>query len=226
MQKLLLVLLLSKLKLVLVLPAILLFKLTLTQKLLPVELLTQLYKLTLMQKQLHVALQIQLYRPISMQKLPLVKPLELAQLAVLALLFSRWRAMSDDANRRLLGQAGLAAGFVMLSIGTLRGVHHLANLPWDPSLLGSSTAQTSLTVAWSVVGVLALVAGSRRASRPTWLVGSLIMGVVLAKLLLVDRTYIGNLQGIISFIVVGLLFTTVGYFAPTPPREVPAGSAA
>ena len=158
--------------------------------------------------------------------LPLVNPLELAQLAVLALLFSRWRAMSDDANRRLLGQAGLAAGFVMLSIGTLRGVHHLANLPWDPSLLGSSTAQTSLTVAWSVVGVLALVAGSRRASRPTWLVGSLIMGVVLAKLLLVDRTYIGNLQGIISFIVVGLLFTTVGYFAPTPPREVPAGSAA
>ena len=70
------------------------------------------------------------------------------------------------------------------------------------------------------------LAGSRRASRPTWLVGSLIMGVVLAKLLLVDRTYIGNLQGIISFIVVGLLFTTVGYFAPTPPREVPAGSAA
>jgi hypothetical protein len=79
-----------------------------------------------------------------------------------------------------------------------------------------SMAQTSLTVVWSVLGVLALITGSRRASRPTWLVGSAIMAVVLAKLLLVDRTYIGNLSGIVSFVVVGLLFTTVGYFAPTP----------
>ncbi|HET7845203.1 MAG TPA: DUF2339 domain-containing protein [Xanthomonadales bacterium] len=157
---------------------------------------------------------------------PLLNPLEIAQVGVLALLFARWRSRVDEASRKLLTQAFLAAAFVMVSVGALRGVHHLANVPWDPSLLGRSVAQTSLTVVWSVMGVIALILGSRRVSRPTWLVGSAIMAVVLAKLLLVDRTYIGNLSGIVSFVVVGLLFTTVGYFAPTPPRVAATGSAA
>jgi len=156
--------------------------------------------------------------PSPLPFVPLLNPLELIQVMVLAMLFARWRGRVDDDSRKLLMQAGLAAAFVMVSVGTLRGVHHLAHLPWDASLLGMSMAQTSLTVVWSVLGVLALIAGSRRASRPTWLVGSAIMAVVLVKLLFVDRTYIGNLSGIVSFVVVGLLFTTVGYFAPTPPR--------
>jgi uncharacterized membrane protein len=42
--------------------------------------------------------------------------------------------------------------------------------------------------------------------------------VVLAKLLLVDRSHLGNLFGIASFISYGLLCTVIGYFAPAPPR--------
>lgn len=49
------------------------------------------------------------------------------------------------------------------------------------------------------------------------------MGVVLVKLVLVDRLHLGNLQGIASFIGYGLLCTLVGYLAPAPPR---AGAAA
>jgi uncharacterized membrane protein len=45
------------------------------------------------------------------------------------------------------------------------------------------------------------------------------MGVVLLKLVAVDRRYMGNLEGIISFLAVGLLLVGVGYFAPSPPRR-------
>jgi uncharacterized membrane protein len=47
----------------------------------------------------------------------------------------------------------------------------------------------------------------------------LLMGVVLAKLVLVDRQHLGNLLGIGSFIAYGLLCTVVGYLAPAPPRS-------
>jgi uncharacterized membrane protein len=51
-----------------------------------------------------------------------------------------------------------------------------------------------------------------------------LLAVVLAKLVLVDRQYLGNLLGIGSFIAFGLLCTAVGYLAPVPPNssETPA----
>ena len=66
--------------------------------------------------------------------------------------------------------------------------------------------------------VLGWVLGSRRGQRMLWLAGAVLMGVVLAKLVLVDRQHLGNLLGIGSFIAYGLLCTVVGYFAPAPPR--------
>jgi len=42
---------------------------------------------------------------------------------------------------------------------------------------------------------------------------------VLAKLLLIDRSHLGNLFGIASFIAYGLLCTVIGYLAPAPPRR-------
>ncbi|MCC6597058.1 MAG: DUF2339 domain-containing protein, partial [Rhodanobacteraceae bacterium] len=46
------------------------------------------------------------------------------------------------------------------------------------------------------------------------------------KLLLIDRSRLGNLFGIASFIAYGLLCTVVGYFAPAPPRGNPAEKSA
>ena len=75
---------------------------------------------------------------------------------------------------------------------------------------------------WSVLGVVGWVQGSRRGSRPLWLAGAVLMGIVLAKLLLIDRTHLGSVFGIASFIAYGLLCTVIGYFAPAPPRAVAA----
>jgi len=67
------------------------------------------------------------------------------------------------------------------------------------------------------------ILGSRRRNRHIWLGGAVLMGIVLLKLAFVDRTYMGNMPGIVSCIAVGLLLVGVGYIAPQPPRMVETG---
>jgi uncharacterized membrane protein len=155
--------------------------------------------------------------------LPLLNPVELVQLGTLACL-ARWLAdrdaPADIATRRMLVLA--ITGFAFVTAATLRATHQLGGVPWDAHLLDSHLAQTALTVVWSVLGVFGWVLGSRRGNRLLWLAGAVLMGVVLAKLLLVDRDHLGNLFGIVSFIAYGLLCTVIGYFAPAPPRRMAA----
>lgn len=150
--------------------------------------------------------------------LPLLNPLELAQLAALVLAL-RWQL--GDARtlppRRIVLLAALTFAWVTALV--LRAVHHWGGEPWGDGLLSTSLAQTSLTVTWSVLGVIGWVVGSKRGQRMLWLAGAVLMGVVLAKLVLVDRQHLGNLLGIGSFIAYGLLCTVVGYFAPAPPKR-------
>jgi uncharacterized membrane protein len=155
---------------------------------------------------------------------PLLNPLELALLGTGALLVGVARDVDALHSRR---RAVPVAGFAFLTSATLRAVHHLAGVPWDgPALLSNGTAQASLTVAWSLVGVSAWVLGSRRRDRRTWGAGAVLMGIVLVKLLFVDRSYMGNVAGIVSFMAVGLLLVGVGYVAPSPPRRVSMGEPA
>jgi uncharacterized membrane protein len=151
---------------------------------------------------------------------PAVNPIELAQLAALVLL-GAWmgtpEAPAGVRGWRLRILAG--AGFALVTCMTLRTVHHWGGIEWNADLASTSLAQTSLTVVWSVLGVIGWISGSRRGQRGVWLAGALLMGVVLAKLVLVDRQHLGNLLGIGSFIAYGLLCTLVGYLAPAPPRE-------
>lgn len=149
--------------------------------------------------------------------LPLLNPLELWLLLGLLAAALALRAHPDPHRLGSLAWAG--AALFMLSMSVLRACHHLAHLPWSPRLLGETTAQASLTVAWCVAGVAAWVLGSRRRDRPLWWLGAGLLGVVLLKLLVVDRQFVGNIAGIVSFVVVGLLLIVVGRIAPTPPRS-------
>ena len=85
-------------------------------------------------------------------------------------------------------------------------------------------AQTSLTVVWSLLGVIGWISGSRRGQWGLWLAGAILMSVVLAKLLLIDRGNLGDLLGIGAFIAYGLLCTLVGWLAPAPPRRANAAT--
>lgn len=154
--------------------------------------------------------------------LPVLNPMELAQAAAIALL-ALW-LWSSEAPSGLASHRALLvslAGFVTLTFITLRVVHHYGEAPWGPGILNTAAAQMALTVVWSVLGVIGWISGSRRGHRGLWLSGAVLMGVVLLKLVLVDRQHLGNLPGIASFIAYGLLCTLVGYFAPAPPRDEP-----
>ncbi|MBE2210201.1 MAG: DUF2339 domain-containing protein [Xanthomonadaceae bacterium] len=151
--------------------------------------------------------------------LPLINPLELTQQAILILgvhVLTKGSVLGLRSHRALL--IGLVA-LTWVSSVALRAVHFWGGVPWDAALLSSSLAQTTLTVLWSVLGVVGWVVGSRRGQRGLWLAAAVLMGVVLAKLVLVDRQHLGNLLGIGSFIAYGLLCTVVGYLAPAPPRS-------
>lgn len=154
-----------------------------------------------------------------MTYLPLLNPLELL-LLLITLLVARW--LGDGTTAAALRQSRPMTlgvlGMAVVTSATLRAVHQLGHVPWNDALFDSSLAQMSLTLVWSVFGLLAWVWGSRRGQRLVWLAGAVTMGVVLAKLLLVDRSHLGNLFGIASFIAYGLLCTVIGYLAPAPPR--------
>ena len=159
-------------------------------------------------------------RPAPLPWLPVLNPLDLAQAAVLALGATwLWSTSAPDVLSRHRAGVLSVAGLVLLTAITLRGVHHWGGVEWDGRLFGTSLAQTSLTVVWSVLGVLGWIIGSRRGHRPLWLAGAVLMGVVLLKLVLVDRGNLGNLLGIAAFIAYGLLCTLIGYLAPAPPRS-------
>lgn len=170
---------------------------------------------------------VSLANPASAAPLPwvaLLNPLELAQVAVLVLAAVRlWRGRDEHTPPWLWVGAVLAA-LVLVTVMTLRAVHQWGGEPWNERLLDTRLAQTSLTVVWSLLGVLGWVTGSRRGQWGLWLAGAILMGVVLAKLLLIDRGNLGDLLGIGAFIAYGLLCTLVGWLAPAPPRRVPAAA--
>jgi uncharacterized membrane protein len=155
--------------------------------------------------------------------IPLLNPLELALLAIAALTYA---LAGEFAITRELRKAWPIVGFALLTMATLRAVHHLHHEPWAPQILDSGFSQASLTVVWSLLGVGAWVFGSRKLDRQVWWGGAILMGIVLLKLITVDRGYMGNMPGIISFMAVGLLLVGVGWIAPQPPRSADIGGKA
>ncbi|KFN44557.1 DUF2339 domain-containing protein [Arenimonas oryziterrae] len=148
--------------------------------------------------------------------LPLLNPLELGLMALAAMLYGKLlRTKSAFSGMR---GAWPFVGFVFVSLAVLRTVHHWHGEPWGPDILDSGFTQTCLTVVWSLLGVGAWILGSRRVDRGLWMGGAVLLGIVLFKLALVDRLYLGNVTGIVSCLVVGLLLVGVGYIAPSPPK--------
>jgi uncharacterized membrane protein len=148
---------------------------------------------------------------------PVLNPIELFQILVL-LVAVAWARRHEDQAEGWRNALPLGA-FLFVSFAGLRAVHHLTGAPWSPAILDYGTAQTVLTVLWSIIGVVLWVMGSRERRWNVWVAGAILMGVVLAKLVLVDRQYDGNLAGIVSFMAVGALLVLVGRIAPTPPRH-------
>lgn len=158
--------------------------------------------------------------------LPLINPLELGMLIVLAAIF-QWTRQGlpqlglRESSLRLPVQAVLGASlFALLTMAVCRTAHHWGGVPFElEELSGSMLVQAGLSIVWALIALGLMIAGHLRGRRDFWLIGAVLLVVVVIKLFLVDRASGGSLERIISFIGVGVLMLIVGYFAPLPPRR-------
>ena len=73
-----------------------------------------------------------------------------------------------------------------------------------------------LSLVWSVTALLLMHMAARRQERKLWIAGAVLLGVVVAKLFLVDLSNVGGVERIVSFLGVGALMVGIGYLAPYP----------
>ncbi len=84
-------------------------------------------------------------------------------------------------------------------------------------MLESTLVQASLSIFWAILALVTMLLAARRHRRMMWLVGASLLGVVVAKLFLVDLSRTGSIERIVSFVGVGVLMLVVGYYSPMPP---------
>jgi uncharacterized membrane protein len=164
--------------------------------------------------------------PAPLPYVPLLNPLDLAQAGALLALATWYLAvrrlglsnatLPDPVTAiRLLG----AVLFVALNGVLLRSLHHYAGVPFRLDAMWRSTqVQAAFSLFWSLLALAAMVIATRRGSRPLWMVGAVLLGIVVAKLFLVDLANTGTVERVVSFISVGILVIVIGYFAPVPPK--------
>jgi uncharacterized membrane protein len=157
---------------------------------------------------------------------PLLNPLDVVQMLVLLALFRFARLLREVAPQAL---TGLPRGFIASTLALLtfvwcngmllRTLHHWTGVPFTlAALAASNVVETALSIFWSVLALITMLAASRRRSRTAWLAGAGLLVIVVGKLFFVDLSSIGSIPRIISFLGVGLLMLVIGYFSPLPPR--------
>lgn len=154
---------------------------------------------------------------------PLLNPLEMAQLAAATALAMWWHSLiarpGFASNWPLACALGGSTLLAMLTGVVLRTSHHWAGVDWTiAALMDSNLVQSALSLTWGSVAIALMLFGNRRAQRWIWLTGAALIAVVVVKLFFVEMAASGTLARIISFIVVGVLLLLVGFFAPLPPR--------
>ncbi|NVN89176.1 MAG: DUF2339 domain-containing protein [Desulfuromonadales bacterium] len=164
--------------------------------------------------------------PTPLTYLPLLNPLDGAILMVLVTLGQWYRAIRDTrpdlaqwfAPREAAGVLS-ATLFVWLNAILLRTIHHWCGVPFTiHDLFASLTVQSTLSICWCLLALTIMVIATSLELRQVWMTGAGLLGVVVAKLFLVDLAGHGSLARITSFVVVGLLILLIGWFSPVPPR--------
>jgi uncharacterized membrane protein len=165
--------------------------------------------------------------PYPLSYLPLLNPLDLAQLFVFIVLATwlfklKQLALPVFDNYSARVRYGLITGtlFLWLNAVLLRTLHYWADVPYTlHSMMHSVLVQASLSIFWSVLALALMRYAAQRLNRPVWMAGGALMAAVVLKLFTVDISGIGSLERIISFIGVAVFMLIIGYIAPLPAKE-------
>jgi uncharacterized membrane protein len=165
--------------------------------------------------------------PSPLPYLPLVNPLDIAQAVAIVAAFLWLSALREEklalapvAEPGSLVVPAVVALLFLATMELLRTIHHWIGVPWSfDALWRSLVVQASLSILWSAFALAAMVISNRRGERIGWIAGATLLGVVVAKLFLVDLSAARGIERIVSFIGVGLLLLLIGYLTPVPPRR-------
>ena len=150
---------------------------------------------------------------------PLANPLDLTSIFALLLSIAAYRLLQDKLSPyrpQLLAGAALAA-YAWFNLALLRTVSHYVGVPYQfEDLFASQFVQAMLSLVWSVTALLLMPFATRKQERKLWIAGAVLLGVVVAKLFLVDLSNVGGVERIVSFLGVGALMVGIGYLAPYP----------
>jgi len=150
---------------------------------------------------------------------PLANPLDLTSAFALLLAVSAYRLQCDTLEPyrpQLLAAASLVA-YAWFNLALLRTVSNYMNVPYKfDELFASQFVQAMLSLVWSVTALILMRQAARKQERKLWIAGAVLLGVVVAKLFLVDLSNVGGVERIVSFLGVGALMVGIGYLAPYP----------
>jgi uncharacterized membrane protein len=76
--------------------------------------------------------------------------------------------------------------------------------------------QAAISLLWSLLALGLLAFSRRRATRLAWNIGSGLLALTTAKLLVLDLAAAGTLARVVSFVGVGFLFLLVAFLMPAP----------
>ncbi len=168
--------------------------------------------------------------PAPLAWIPLINPLDIMSIIVVITLFNWWKKINSyfsslqhneqlsTHNRAIIILAGFV--FLWLNVTLFRMAHHWFDVAYQAeALYQSNLVQAAVSILWALSGVVITVYASRKKVRFLWLGGAALLGLVVLKLFIIDLSTLGNLARIISFMVVGVLLMSIGYFAPLPEKE-------
>lgn len=152
--------------------------------------------------------------------LPILNPLDLTSGFVALLLADLWRLhreRASDGDRRMVLRVSIALGFGWFNAMLLRSAAQFLGLPYrfEP-LYHSQFVQAMLSIVWTLCAFALMRRAARKLSKPMWMLGAALLGVVVVKLFLVDLRNVGSVARIVSFMGVGGLMLLIGYLAPLP----------
>jgi uncharacterized membrane protein len=165
--------------------------------------------------------------PAPLPYLPIANPLDITQ-AIVFVAAATWIMHIRKDPPAFLSQlpahaiAVLAAALVFywINMMVLRTIHFWFAVPFTPFGLWRSTlVQAALSLLWSALALATMVFANRRKIRGPWIAGAALLGIVIAKLFVVDLSQVGTVARIVSFIGVGLLVLVIGYLAPVPQQR-------
>ncbi len=150
--------------------------------------------------------------------IPLFNPLELMQVSVLVTLV--WWAKQTTINTTYILAFTGTSTIAMLTLMLARSVSYYGDVIYSIDHLAQSNLfQTSLSIMYTFIALTVILYAKRHAARTIWMVGAGLQAFVVIKLLLVDMSRSGSLERIISFLVVGVLISLIGFIAPLPPKK-------